>query len=168
MDERHTRLWAAAEARAPGYGGNAAVTKATGSGKRIWKGIRELERAERQPPVQPPQRQRVRAPGAGRKTATEADPALWPNLEGLLDPVTRGDPESALRWTTKSTRRLAEELKAQGHHVSYRTVAKLLRDHGYSLQGTRKTIEGKQHPDRDAQFQHINRRPRRSKRPGSR
>jgi hypothetical protein len=90
LDERRTRLWAAAEARALGYGGNAAVTKATGiRGKRIWKGIRELERAERQPPVQPPQRQRVRAPGAGRKTATEADPALWPDLESLLDPITR-------------------------------------------------------------------------------
>ncbi len=158
LDERRMRLWAAAEARALGWGGMAAVTQATGiRDKRIGIGLRELVELERQPPIQPPQKQRVRRIGAGRKMLTTVDRTLWADLERLIDPLTRGDPESPLRWTTKSTRRLAEELKAQGHRVSYRTVANLLHEHNYSLQGTRKTTEGKQHPDRDAQFQHINR-----------
>jgi len=157
LDERRMRLWAAAEAKVLGHGGIAAVTEATGiRGKRIIGGLRELAELERQPAPQPAQEQRVRRPGAGRKPVTATDPALWPALETLVDPVTRGDPESPLRWTIKSTQRLAEELRAQGHEVSARTVAKLLHDHGYSLQGTRKTREGRQHPDRNAQFEHIN------------
>jgi hypothetical protein len=158
LDERRLRLWAAAEAAALGRGGVAAVTAATGiRDKRIGAGKRELAELEQEAPVQPPHRQRVRRPGAGRKALETVDATLWVDLERLVDPVTRGDPESPLRWTTKSTRRLAEELQAQGHDVSARTVAKLLRAHGYSLQGTRKTVEGKQHPDRNAQFEHINR-----------
>jgi hypothetical protein len=156
LDERRMRLWAAAEAKALGRGGIAAVTAATGiRGKRIAGGIRDL--VEQGATVQPPQRQRVRRPGGGRKPLVTVDDTLWVDLEGLVDPMTRGDPESPLRWTTKSTRRLAEELRVQGHGVSARTVAKLLREHGYSLQGTHKTVEGKQHPDRNAQFEHINR-----------
>jgi hypothetical protein len=158
LDERRLRLWAASEARSLGRGGIAAVTCATGiRGKRISIGIRELGKLGRKPPPQPPQAQRIRRPGAGRKALGTVDPTLWPDLERLVDPMTRGDPESPLRWSAKSTERLAEELRAQGHKVSARTVAKLLREHDYSLQGTRKTIEGQQHPDRNAQFEHINR-----------
>jgi Rhodopirellula transposase DDE domain len=158
LDERRLRLWAAAEAESLGWGGIAAVTRATGiRGKRIGLGIRELREQAKNPPVQPPQRQRVRRPGAGRKMLVTVDLTLWADLEQLIDPATRGDPESALRWTIKSTRQLAAELKARGHDVGYRTVAKLLHEHGYSLQSIRKTKEGQQNPDRDAQFQHINR-----------
>jgi len=158
LDERRMRLWAAAEAKALGRGGIAVVTEATGiRGKRIRSGIRELRDLERHPLVEPPQQQRIRRPGAGRKELTETDPTLWADVESLVDPATRGDPESPLRWTTKSTRRLAKELTAQGHAVSARTVAKLMREHDYSLQGTRKTVEGEQHPDRNAQFERINR-----------
>jgi Rhodopirellula transposase DDE domain len=105
----------------------------------------------------PARQQRIRRQGAGRKALAEVDGTLWTDLEGLLDPVTRGDPESPLRWTAKSTQALAVELRARGHKVSARTVAKLPHDHKYSLQSTRKTIEGRQHPDRNAQFEHINR-----------
>ncbi len=99
---------------------------------------------------------RVRAKGAGRKPAEQADPELWPALDKLVDPETRGDPMSRLRWTTKSTVKLADELRAHGHRVGPDTVARLLKDHDYSLQGNAKTIEGKQHPDRDAQFRYLN------------
>jgi DDE family transposase len=161
LDERQLRLWAAAEAIALGYGGGAIVTRATGiRNKRISRGRRDLDELQRARTLEKPHEQRVRRPGAGRKAADESDPTLWAALEALVQPVTRGDPESALRWTSKSTRRLAEELVAQGHNVSATTVAKLLRANGYSLQGTRKTIEGEQHPDRDAQFEHINRQTR--------
>jgi hypothetical protein len=158
FDERQTRLWAAAEATALGYGGSAIVTRATGiRSKRIWRGKKDLEELLRARVIKPPREQRVRRAGAGRKPLEESDPTLWADLEALLDPVTRGDPESPLRWTAKSTRKLAEELSAEGHRVSARTVAKLLAAHDYSLQGTRKTVEGEQHPDRNAQFEHINR-----------
>jgi transposase len=167
LDERRMRLWAAAEARALGRGGIAAVTEASGiRGKRIRKGIRELAEQQARPPLQPAQGQRVRRAGAGRKLLTVADATLWTDLERLIDPGTRGDPESPLRWTTKSTRQLAAALKAEGHDVGYRTVGKLLHDHGYSLQSTRKTTEGKQHPDRDAQFKHISRQTKAFQRAG--
>jgi hypothetical protein len=158
LDERRMRLWAASEARSLGRGGVAAVTAATGiRDKRIAAGLRELVELNQEPPSLPPQKQRIRRAGAGRKVLVDMDVTLWSDLESLLDPVTRGDPESPLRWTAKSTRALAEELRAQGHTVSARTVAKLLHDHDYSLQSTHKTIEGRQHPDRNAQFEHINR-----------
>jgi hypothetical protein len=99
---------------------------------------------------------RVRAPGGGRKKAEVADPELLDRLDSLIEPGTRGDPESPLRWTTKSTRNLARELTAMGHDISHSVVAKILRSAGFSLQGTRKTLEGAQHPDRDAQFRYIN------------
>jgi len=107
------------------------------------------------PPQQP---NRVRAPGGGRKKAEVADPELLDRLDSLIEPGTRGDPESPLRWTTKSTRKLARELTAMGHDISHSVVAKILRSAGFSLQGTRKTLEGAQHPDRDAQFRYINSR----------
>jgi hypothetical protein len=158
LDERRMRLWAASEAKSLGRGGIAAVTAATGiRGKRIAFGIRELVELETETGALPAREQRIRRVGAGRKRLAEVDDTLWSDLEKLLDPVTRGDPESALRWTAKGTRALAKELRARGHKVSPRTVAKLLHDHDYSLQGTRKSIEGRQHPDRNAQFEHINR-----------
>jgi hypothetical protein len=158
LDERQTRLWAAAEATALGYGGGAIVTRATAiRSKRISRGRKDLDELQRGPAVAKPRDQRVRRPGAGRKPIEESDPTVWADLEALVEPLTRGDPESPLRWTTKSTRKLAEELGMRGHTVSARTVASLLREHDYSLQGTSKTVEGEQHPDRDAQFRYINR-----------
>jgi transposase len=151
LDERRRRLWAAAEARAAGRGGIAATARATGMAiDTIRKGIRELESGETLEP------QRVRRPGGGRKPITVTDPTLLDDLERLLDDGTRGDPELPLRWTSKSVRKLAEGLRELGHEVSYRTVARLLRALGYSLQANRKTREGTSHPDRDAQFQHVN------------
>lgn len=167
MDERLTRLWAAGEARALGRGGIAAVTTATGIlGKRIRYGMRDLAEIKRSPPDDTPQGQRVRRPGAGRKRLTETDPTLVPALEALIDPLTRGDPESPLRWTCKSVRKLAKELRAQGHKVSPQKVSELLHDLDYSLQGTRKTREGTDHPDRNAQFEHINRQAKAFQRAG--
>lgn len=157
MDERMTRLWAAAEARSLGHGGGAVVTAATGiRSKRIWLGKLDLEALEASPPVEKPRDQRVRRRGGGRKSLTEKDPTLKAALERLVDPVTRGDPESPLRWTTKSKEKLAEELRAQGHQVSATTVGQLLHEMDYSLRATRKEKEGSQHPDRNAQFEHIN------------
>jgi hypothetical protein len=157
MDERMTRLWAAAEARALGFGGGAIVTAATGiRSKRISEGQRDLDELEASPPTDPPREQRIRRPGAGRRPLTETDPMLLEHLESLVDPVTRGDPESPLRWTSKSTEKLAAELKAMGHPISPKTVGNLLHELDYSLQANKKTTEGKQHPDRNAQFEHIN------------
>jgi hypothetical protein len=159
MDERMTRLWAAAEAMALGRGGEVAVTRATGIlDKRIRAGMRDLAALRESPPTEPPQEQRIRRPGAGRKPLEQLDPDLVPALEALIDPTTRGDPESPLRWTCKSTRKLAEELTAQGHGVGPTKVAEILDTLKYSLQGNRKTREGTQHPDRNAQFEHIARR----------
>ncbi len=155
MDERTRRQWAAAEARSYGWGGVCAVIHATGMSRNtIAKGHAELEARETDPeaPIEP----RVRKSGAGRKRATETDPELAAALEQLVDPETRGDPMSPLRWTCKSTTRLAGELTRQGHPVSPRTVGRLLKASGYSLQGNCKTKEGKDHPDRNAQFEHIN------------
>jgi hypothetical protein len=155
MDERMRRQWAAAEAAELGWGGVSAVAGATGlSRTTITAGLRELRQRAEQPDAPLPAR--IRRPGGGPKRLTETDPGLLPALEALVDPVTRGDPDSPLRWTCKSTRRLAEELTRQGHPLCPRSVAALLRDAGYSLQANRKTREGGGHPDRNAQFEHIN------------
>ena len=155
MDERMRRLWAAAEAQALGRGGITAVAAATGlSRTTITQGMREQQgrtEAERSP-------DQIRRPGGGRKAVTERDTTLLRDVEALVDPLTRGDPQSPLRWTCKSTRRLATELQGLGHAVSARTVARLLRGMHYSLQANRKTQEGSAHPDRNAQFEYINER----------
>jgi hypothetical protein len=155
FDERSRRRWAAAEALELGWGGISAVAKATGLARdTIRAGIAEVRQP--QPEASPPTPTRLRRPGAGRKRLTERDPGLAAALDALVDPATRGDPMAPLRWTCKSTYKLAEELTRQGHPVSPRTVALLLRADGYSLQANRKTREGKRHPDRHAQFEHIN------------
>jgi hypothetical protein len=157
MDERVMRLWAAAEAESFGHGGIAMLVEATGISKsRIRAGMRDLVELARNPPVEAPRDQRVRRPGGGRPALVESDPTLTRDLESLVDPVTRGDPESPLRWTTKSKAKLAQELGAMGHTVSATKVGLLLHDLGYSLQVVRKTREGEQSPDRNAQFEHIN------------
>lgn len=166
LDERTRRRWAAVEARALGRGGIMRVAEATGlSRATIRAGIGELaapgageEREARS--------ERIRRLGGGRRTLGEGDPRLLAALERLVEPVTRGDPMSPLRWTCKSAARLAEELQGQGQAVSERTVNRLLHALGYSLQSNRKTIEGRQHPDRDAQFQYLNRRVRAFQRQG--
>jgi len=152
LNERQRRLWAAAEARSYGRGGAAATSRATGMHlDTIRKGIRELESEERLPVGM------VRRAGGGRKALTESDPTLLGDLKALVADATRGDPESPLLWTSKSVRQLAGALREKGHEVHYSTVAKLLRRSlGYSLQANRKTKEGASHPDRDAQFGHIN------------
>ena len=151
LDERTRRLVAANEALSLGYGGVSLVHHACGlSRKAIAKGIREIQGGD-QPLVG-----RVRRPGAGRKSLTQSDPGLVPRLEGLIDAQTRGDPESALRWICKSTRAIAQELSQQDHPISHMTVAQILHDLHYSLQSNRKTEEGADHPDRDAQFRYIN------------
>lgn len=155
FDERVRRQWAAAEALAYGWGGETAVKEATGlSYDTIRKGMEELGQREVDPDA--PLEKRVRSEGGGRRRRDEEDGELVPALERLVDPATRGDPQSPLRWTCKSTRRLAYELTQRGHGVGARTVAALLKRQGYSLQGNCKTREGKQHPERNAQFEHIN------------
>ena len=159
LDERTRRLWAAAEARAIGRGGITRVAEATGMSRgTVRAGVRELDSAT--PPVPRAVASRVRAPGGGRKALTDRDPGLVKALEHLLDPFTRGDPQGPLRWTCSSAARLAEQLGSEGHRVSERTVNRLLHELGYSLQANRKTLEGRQHPDRDAQFRRIARRVR--------
>jgi Rhodopirellula transposase DDE domain len=153
MDERMRRQWAAAEAMELPWGGISCVALATGlSRTTIVAGIRELRSQESAPALPSPG---IRRPGAGRKPLVEKDPGLWDALDALVDPATRGHPETPLRWTCKSTRKLAEELCRRGHPVSDRTVACLLYAAGYSLQANRKTREGKGHPDRNAQFEYI-------------
>lgn len=150
LDERGRRLWAAAEARSAGRGGIAAVVRATGiSESTVLRGLADLKSGE------------LPAPGKvrrhpGRVPIVEREPRLWEDLERLVDPVTRGDPESPLRWTSKSAAKLAAALREQGHRVVDRTVLRLLKANGYSLQANKKTREGASHPDRDAQFAHIN------------
>jgi hypothetical protein len=160
LDERRRRLWAAAEAVALGRGGVTAVALATGLGRNtIHAGVRELRGSAGRAglaPEAPASEGRVRAPGGGRKALARHDPSLLRALEALVEPVTRGDPMSPLRWTCKSTRQLAAELGRPGHRVSHQTVADLLHALDYSLQGNRKTKEGATHPDRDAQFAYIN------------
>jgi transposase len=153
LNEQGRRMWAATEALALGRGGVSTVAQATGLTRpTIHAGIREL-RGEQMPPGTG--QGRVRQPGAGRKKRIEQDPTLAKDLEALVEPLTRGDPCSPLRWTCKSVRRLAAELQAEGHKVSAKLVSRLLHQAGYSLQGTRKTREGGKHPDRNAQFEHI-------------
>jgi hypothetical protein len=158
MDERVARLWAAAEATVLGHGGIAVVMSATGmSQSRVRAGIVELDELRAHPPDKPPRAQRIRREGAGRPPLIEADPTLLDDLDALVEPATRGDPESPLRWTCKSKDKLAAELRAKGHKVSATHVGRLLHGLGYSLQSMRKTREGSQSPDRNAQFEHINR-----------
>ena len=153
LDEKSRRLLVAAESKAWGPGGISAVSQTTGVSRQVIRqGLRELEQSPTHPPG------RIRRPGGGRKSATRKDPTLVADLEKLVDPATRGDPESWLRWTSKSVRKLAEELAGMGHRVSYPVVAELLREMGYSLQSNRKTKEGDSHPDRNAQFEYINAR----------
>jgi transposase len=156
MDERVLRRWAAAEARSLGWGGTSAVSTVTGlSRTTIQAGLAELHQPT---PELPPER--IRRRGAGRPRLTRTDPTLLEDLQNLLEPATRGEPEAALLWTSRSTRHLAEELVQRGHLVSHDTVGRLLEEIGYSLQANRKTREGTDHPDRDAQFGYINRQVR--------
>jgi transposase len=150
LDERTWRLMAASEASALGYGGVSLVHRACGlSRKAIAKGIREIEEGAALAAG------RIRRPGAGRKRLTVSDPRLLDTLEGMIEHQTRGDPESPLRWTCQSTRTIANALARQGHPVSHSKVGQLLHGLDYSLQSNRKTEEGQDHPDRDAQFRHI-------------
>lgn len=151
VDERVRRLLAAAESRAIGRGGISAVARATGVSRPvIRKGLAELESPSAVDPG------RIRRPGGGRKKAVDKDPALKTDLEALLESTTRGDPEAPLRWTCKSVRQLTAELRRARHQVSHQVVADLLHELGYSLQANRKTKEGGGHPDRNAQFEHLN------------
>ena len=153
LDERRRRQWAAAEAREVGYGGVSVVARATGLARStIHAGLRDL-RASRRQRVRAAER--IRRAGAGRRPLTTSDPALLTALLALIEPTTRGDPESPLRWTCKSTAQLADELTQQRHPMSPRTVATLLKGAGYSLQANQKTREGASHPDRDAQFRYL-------------
>ena len=164
LSERSRRLWAAAEAMSLGHGGIALVERATGiSRSTITRGIREVESgaSDELPP------ERTRRPGGGRKRTTEKDPTLLADLDALVEPMTLGDPDSPLRWTSKSVRHLAAELETLGHDVSYRLVARLLKESGYSLQANRKTREGSHHEDRDAQFRYIDQQVRRQQRDGN-
>lgn len=154
MDERVTRLWAGAEAIAIGEGGIALVEKATGMSRTTIRAGRDELLAG----VDPGDVVKVRRPGGGRPSIEETCPEIIPALEALVDPVTRGDPESPLRWTSKSTRKLAEELRRQGYRVSPQKVGQLLHASGYSLQATQKTLEGASHPDRNDQFEILNAR----------
>jgi Rhodopirellula transposase DDE domain len=155
LNERGRRRWAASEALELGHGGLKAVAQATGLGERtIRRGCDELR--HHHAPERPDDR-RIRRAGGGRNPLQTHDPALVSALEALVDPTPRGDPMSPLRWTCKSTRKLAKALAGQGHKVSHTTVAHLLAALDYSLQGTRKTLAGAAHPDRDAQFRYINR-----------
>jgi hypothetical protein len=163
LDERSRRQWAATEAVELAWGGVTSVAAATGlSRTTIAAGVRELQSRDDGTLPEP----RIRRPGGGRKCLVDTDPGLLWALDALIDPLTRGDPQSPLRWTCKSTRRLAAELSRQRHPVSDRTVAALLLDLGYSLQANRKTREGSNHPDRNAQFEYINAQVRRLQKRG--
>ena len=151
LDERGRRVWAAAEAEALGYGGQSIVAKATGLA-RITLYREGLRQVSDQGPY--PQ-ERIRNPGGGRKKLTEQEPTMLSALEALVEPTTRGDPENPLRWTCLSTRQLSAALQKQGYRIGRQTVATLLEELGYSLQGNQKTKEGSSHPDRDAQFRYI-------------
>ena len=151
LDERSRRLVAAADAEALGFGGVTAVAQASGLSRgTVIRGMAEIKTAPK-----PVRGQRIRRRGAGRKRTVDQDATLRRDLEALVEPVTRGDPETPLRWTCKSVRQLAAELKRTGHRASHRMVAELLHAMDYSLQANRKTLEGSSHPDRDAQFHHI-------------
>ena len=157
LDERLRRLYAAAEAKTFGHGGITLVQKATGVARNsIKQGLKEL--SQREKGVEDTASQRIRRVGGGRKASVKKDEGLRVALESLVEPVTRGDPESPLRWTCKSLRQLESELRSQGYVVSHSSIGSLLKDLGYSLQGNRKTLEGSSHPDRNAQFEFINQR----------
>ena len=159
LTERSRRIWAASEAAALGHGGIGLVETATGiSRSTISRGLRELGTPETLGP------ERTRRLGGGRKRTVEKDAGLADDLDGLVEPTASGDPDSPLRWTSKSVRHLATELQEMGHHLSYRLVKDLLHAAGYSLQANRKTREGPQHPDRDAQFRYLNEQVRRFQR----
>ena len=162
LSERTRRLWAAAEAEAMGHGGIALVARATGMSRtRIARGIQQLRSDE---PLDP---DRTRQPGGGRKRRVDTDVTLWSDLNALLEPITAGAPDdSPLRWTSKSIRKLTAELQALGHPVSHRIVNELLHELGYTLQANRKTKEGTQHPDRDAQFSYLNEQVRSAQKKG--
>ena len=161
LDERARRIWAATEAKAAGRGGIALVSRATGiSISTIARGLKELEAGETAGPG------RVRRLGGGRRPVLESDPTLLVDLEGLVEPTASGDPMSSLRWTSKSVRSLADDLRAMGHMVSHQLVANLLKEAGYTLQANRKSREGSRHPDRDAQFRYINNLVRRFQKAG--
>jgi transposase len=163
LDERLRRLVAAAEAEALGARGISLVSRCTGVSRRaIRMGLQELHEAA----AESSSGQRIRRAGGGRKKAIAKDPSLLADLEGHVEASTRGDPESPLRWTCKSVRQLAQALHRQGHAVSHQLVSELLHELGYSLQANRKSVEGAHHPDRDAQFEHINRRVRQFLRAG--
>jgi len=152
LTERSRRLWCATEAMDIGWGGIDLVSKATGVSRfTIWRGTKEVASGEALPLG------RVRRPGAGRKKVIETDSTLLRDVDRLVEPTVSGNPENPLLWTSKSVRKLAAELRAIGHDISFRTVADVLRDAGYTLQSNRKSQEGRGHPDRDAQFRHINR-----------
>ena len=154
LDERQRRLYAAAEAKVLGHGGVKRVHEATGVARgSILAGLKELEQEPKDLTVDG---RRIRRPGAGRKKLVEHDPGVREALERLVEPVTRGDPELPLRWTCKSLMQLARELNGHGHTISHVSVGALLKELGYSLQGNRKTLEGGDHPDRNAQFEYIN------------
>ncbi len=151
LNERTRRLFAANEAMAIGWGGISIVSRATGLARQVISaGIKELQQGQRAGEG------RIRRIGGGRKSTVSKDPRMREDLERLVEPVTRGDPESPLRWTSKSVRKLAKELQQMGHQVSHELVSELLHGLGYSLQANRKTREGGTHPDRDAQFAHLN------------
>jgi transposase len=151
LDERQRRLFAAAEAKAAGYGGIAAVSRVTRiAASTIGRGLKELEAPA------PPSPGAVRRPGGGRKSLSATNPRLLEDLNGLVEPSARGDPMSPLRWTCKSLRRLSAELKKLGHQISHTVVGELLKKQKFSLQANRKTLEGADNPDRDAQFHFIN------------
>ena len=152
LNERSRRIWAATEAKALGWGGISLVSRATGlSRATVERGLRQLASGEVLDAA------RVRRLGGGRKNVIEKDATLLADLESLVEPAVSGDPESPLRWTSKSVRKLAAELQAMGHSISFRRVADLLREAGYTLQSNRKAQEGRNHPDRDAQFRYIHR-----------
>jgi transposase len=155
LDERQRRLYLAAEAKVIGYGGVSTVSRMTGvSRSAISAGYEDYDQAKENK-ISPG---RIRKEGGGRKRTVTTDVTLKTDLEALIEPVTRGDPESPLRWTCKSVRNLSDELNRMGHKTSHRMVAELLHEMEYSLQGNRKTLEGESHPDRNAQFEFINQR----------
>lgn len=151
LDERSRRVWAAAEAESLGYGGQSIVAVATGISRTTISS--ELSRSKEESTVD--SGKKLRLTGGGRKKLTDLEPGILSALKSLVEPTTRGDPESPLRWTCKSTRQLAAALESQGYHIGRQTVATLLDGLGYSLQGNQKTKEGSSHPDRNAQFRYI-------------
>jgi hypothetical protein len=156
MDERMRRLWAGSEAISYGWGGVTLVSEATGlSRNTVAAGRQSIQHKTGATTPGPGEARRIRHPGGGRKRLTHSYPKLTADLEALVDPSTRGDPMSPLRWTCKSLRRLARELKSQGYEVSPQTVGELLREMDYSLQANRKLREGESHPDRNAQFEYV-------------